>query len=262
MAFVSRIGQSALTRLRLGGTIVAVAWATLIMALRPRFWPRTVRHQLSRQILFSGVHAVGLTMMIAVLTGVTVVVQAHVALGEVGQTGMLGPLLVAVIIREMAPLLVNFIVIGRSGTAISAELATMQVRGEVALLDSQGVDPMVYLVMPRVIAFVLTVFSLTVCFCVVALVSGFVFSFLLGVASDDPRIFTDSVMRAVTHADFYNVLAKTLLPGLTTGTIACVEGLTVVPSATEVPKSVTRSVVRSIGALLLISAIVSLLTYT
>ncbi len=258
MSFVAKIGDSALEKWRFNRTVAAVILGVLSMSVQPRFWPRTVRTLLARQIVFTGIEALRLTLLVALVAGVAVVAQAQVLLG---QSEMLGPVLVAVIIREIGPLMVNLLVIGRSGTAIATELANMRVRRETDVLDAQGLDPMAYLIMPRVIGMVLSVFCLALVFIAVSLVSGYVFSLLLGVAPTDPEQFTTSVFAAIAPKDVANLFAKTILPGLLIGTICSLEGMTVAGSVTDVPRAATRGVVKSIAAVLVVSAIVSVLTY-
>ena len=77
----------------------------------------------------------------------------------------------------------------------------------------------------------------------------------------DPGAFLESVLKPVRVSDTINLLAKTLLPGMLTGVICCMEGLTIRGSATEVPQAATRAVVRSPAGLLIITAIISILTY-
>ena len=74
------------------------------------------------------------------MVGISIVVQMQVFLAKVGESALLGPVLVMVIVREAAPLLVNFIVIGRSGPAIAAELGNMKIAGQVHVLDAQGIE--------------------------------------------------------------------------------------------------------------------------
>ena len=174
---------------------------------------------------------------------------------------MLGPILVAVIVRELGPLLANFVIIGRSGAAITTELGNMKVNGEVRLLDAQGLDPFTYLVLPRVFGMMISVFCMTIIFIVVAFAGGFLSGVLMGAQTGTPRLFMESVMSALTPADVFSLLAKSLLPGLLTGTICCTEGLSVQGAVTEVPQATTRSLVRSVGALFVVSAVISLLIY-
>ena len=86
--------------------------------------------------------------------GVSVVVQLTFWAGEAGQSQLLGPLLVAVVARELGPVLINLVVIVRSGSAMTAELGVLQINGEVAALETRGGDAFLHLVMPRVLGMV------------------------------------------------------------------------------------------------------------
>ncbi len=90
-----------------------------------------------------------------------------------GTPEVIAPVLWQVIVRELSPLLACLVVIGRSGIAIGTELASMRAGGEIEILDSQGVDPMTYLVMPRILAVVLSVFCLSIIIALTMLVTGY-----------------------------------------------------------------------------------------
>lgn len=258
---VGGIGRYCVEQTRSVTYLAAVISAALWAAIRPRHWPQTVRNVLARQVLFTGVEAVRFISLIALLVGVSIVVQVQLLLTRVGQSEMLGPILVAVIIRELGPLLTNFVVIGRSGAAVTTELGNMKVNGEIRLLDAQGLDPFTYLVLPRVMGMMLSVFCLTIVFIVVAFASGFLSGMLMGANTGTPMMFMDSVMGALTPADVFSLPAKTLIPGLMTGAICCTEGMSIQGAITEVPQATTRSLVRSVGALFVVSALVSVLIY-
>jgi len=259
--FVNRVGAESIKRARSACLTAAVLWDSLRLALRTDSWPRTVREQIGRQILFTGYEAIGITSLLAIATGISVVAQGQLWLMRLGQSEMLGTLLITVIFRELGPLLVNILVVARSGAAIVTELATMRVHHEVCLLEEQGVDPMLYLVMPRLTGVAVSVLCLTLYFIAISLITGFLFSLLLEIGVRDALLFFESVMRPIQMRDFVSLLAKTLLPGLLTGVICCCEGLLIKGVATEVPQAATRAMVRSITALLLVSALVSVLTY-
>lgn len=258
---LKRVGGRTLEMWRLSRDTAAVVWEVMRICVHAKYWPRTVRQVWVRQIVFTGVDALGLVVLIAILAGMSVVAQAQVWLNVIGQSGLIGPILVAVIIREVGPLLVNFIVISRSGTAIATELAGMQVRREMSVLDGQGISPMNYLVMPRVTAVAISVLVLSVVFVAVSLISGYFFCLLLGVTSADPALYAANIFKSMAPADVMNFFAKTILPGFATGIITCVAGLRVAESVTEVPRAAARGVVRALAALLVISALVSVLTY-
>jgi len=261
MTYIGHIGKTTLARWRSNVRLFAVVWAVLQLAARPRYWPRTVRAVFARQILFTGVEALKFVSLVALITGVSVVVQAQLWLGKTGQTALLGPILVMVIIREVAPLLVNFIVIGRSGTAMATELANMKVTGEILVLEAQGLDPLVYLAMPRMLGMAISVFCLTIAFIVVSFTSGYICGILMGVGVNDPLLFVDSILKDVHLPDVCSLLAKTLIPGMLTSVICILEGLSVQRAITEVPQAATRAVVRSIAILFIVSVIVSILSY-
>lgn len=261
MNVVASIGGYAVKKWRFLRYLAAVTWAVFTVSFKRGTFRRTVRNVLARQILFTGFEAVRFISLLAFLIGISVVVQAQVWLPRAGQAHLLGPVLVMVIVRELGPLLVNFVVIGRSGTAIATELGNMNVFGEVRVLDAQGLDPFTYLVLPRVLGVAISVFCLTVIFIVVSFVSGYLSGVLLGENIGRPLFFARSVLKAVTPSDVLNLLAKTIIPGILTGVICCIDGLSVRMSITEVPQATTRAVVRSVTALFLISALVSVFTY-
>ncbi len=261
MKSLAAIGRFTIGKIQSVTYLVAVVWAVLVAALKPGHWPKPVRNVLARQILFTGYEASRFVSVLAVLVGLAVVLQAQVALRKFGQSGLLGPILVMVLIREVGPLLTNFLVIGRSGTAMATEMASMKVNGEVKLLDAQGLDPFLYLVMPRVLGAAISIFCLTVIFVAVSFLSGFASGLLMGAQTGGPGVFVQSVFGALTKADILNLLIKSFVPGLLTGVICCTEGLSVRGSVTEIPQAASRALVRSTMALFITSALVSLVTY-
>jgi phospholipid/cholesterol/gamma-HCH transport system permease protein len=115
--------------------------------------------------------------------------------------------------------------------------------------------------MPRAVSMALCVLSLTVVFVVASFATGYFCGALLGTGPDSPGIFARSVIRGVEPGDFLNLIAKTLIPGLMSAVIACMEGLSVEGVATDIPQAVTRTVVRSTLGLLIVSVVISVLTY-
>lgn len=261
MNVLGKIGARTRGRWAASVYLLAVAWTAFRMALHPANWPLPSRNVLARQILFTGVDAWKFMSFIALLVGVAIVVQAQVLLTSFGMSEQLGPILVAVIVREVGPLLTNFVVIGRSGNAMATELANMKINGEVHLLDAQGIDPFLYLAMPRIIGAAVSIFCLNILFIVMSFLSGYVSGALMGVGAMAPDLFLKSVAVALKPADVINVVAKSFVPGLLMGAICCIEGLSVQSSFTEVPQATTKAVMRSTAALFMTSAIVSVMTY-
>ena len=158
--WLGNLGQGGLNAWQAGTYRLAVIWTALTLALRPSSWPRTVRNVFARQMLFTGVDSLAFTVRIALAVGIVVIVQSELWLQAVDQDDLSARLFLMILVRELGPLLANFVVIVRSATAIATELANMRLAGEVDVLDSQGLDPMTYLVMPRVLSVGCSVFCL------------------------------------------------------------------------------------------------------
>lgn len=259
--WLASLGERTLRAAERWTRVVATAAVAVAHAARPRMWRPPVRSVLARQILFTGVEALPFITMVAVVIGLAVVLQTQVQLSRFGQTALIGPILAAVVVREAGPLLVNFVVIMRSGTAIASELSTMKLTGQLRVLDSQGIDPFPYLAVPRAIGVATAVVGLAIHFVAISLASGYVVGLLIGAPMEPWDRFVDSIAAAVLPSDVINVLAKTWFPGLLTGVICTLEGLDVQTAWTEIPQAATRGVVRSVAALFFVLVIVSLVTY-
>jgi phospholipid/cholesterol/gamma-HCH transport system permease protein len=239
----------------------AVIGTALYVCVRPRYWVRTVRRAFVRQVVAIGVESVGLVCGMAVFVGITVVVQLAFWVAEAGQSQMLGLLLVAVVARELSPVLISIVVIVRSGSVMVTELGIMKIGGQVHVLETQGISPFLYLVVPRVLAAAVSTFCLTIIFILVAFASGYLFGATVGKGSRDLLLFADAVSSAVRPTDVLAILSKSILPALFASASCCIGGLDVVGSLTEVPQATQRALVRSIVGLFVISTVVSFLTY-
>lgn len=261
MSFVSQIGEGALGAIRGYAYALGTSMAAIARAFQPSAWSQPVQDVFARQIYFTGIQAIPFVALIAATVGVSFVVQIQFWLGRMGQSDLLGPILVVIILREPGPLLTNLVVIGRSGGAIASELAAMKVNGEIALLEADGVDPLTYLVMPRVLGVSICVFCLTILFSLVSFITGLAFSALITSQVTSGHELYTSVFNAIQMRDFWNLALKSLVPGLTTGAICCAEGLAVKGALSEIPQATTRGIVRSVAVMFVISALVSMVTY-
>lgn len=239
----------------------AVIGTVLWVCVQPRHWVCPVRRAFLRQVLVIGIEPLWFVGAVAVFVGISVVVQLTFWVGEAGQSQLLGPLLVAVVARELGPVLINLIVIVRSGSAMTAELGLLKINGAVHKLEEQGGDTFSQLVVPRVLGMMVSTFFLTIGFILAAFASGYLFAAWMGIGNSDLLLFADTVSGAVQSKDVFNILAKSLLPGLFAGASCCIGGLAVGGNFTEIPPATQRALTRSVAGLFVISAVVSLLTY-
>lgn len=242
-SWVGRVGRQAIA----GLTDVGALFATLREALTADFAPgvaarRLVHGIMLTQVLFTGVQALSLISVIGLLIGASIIIQTNMMVPADGE--LIGRVLVAVVLRELAPLITAIVVAGRSGTAIATELGNMKVSSEILALSSLGVDPMRYVVLPRLVGCVVSVVALMIYFSMVSLSAAFVIGALSSGASLSS--FQQGVAGSVMPHDLALFFAKGVGLGTIVGWLSCHFGLEVKSSPTEVPQQASRAVVMSL----------------
>ena len=227
-------------------TLVLLASRELFRPSR-RGWGEVFR-AISRQVLFTGVDALPVVSLISLMLGFIVMIQATLALPEVGAGAYLARVVVLTVLHELGPLISAFIVVWRSGTAMTIELGNMQVNQEIAALEAMGIPIERLLVMPRILAAVISMICLTIYFDAVAILGGFL---LAQVRLEIPlAVYFDEIFRALSLSDFLITPVKGAAFGLLIAAISCHHGLSVVASTTEIPQQTSRAVLRTVTACL------------
>lgn len=258
---LARLGRLAIAVWREAAWITGAVVAVLVSAARPRFWRRTVRAVLVEQLFSMGVRSTGFIILLGVAVGMGMVFQGLLWLGLAGQTEFIGRFLVIGLVRETAPVLIGIIIIGRSGTAIIAELGTMSATGQVRALDAQGVDPFSYLVVPRAVAMAISAYCLCVFFLAVAVASGYLFAALVGLETMGPAVLVTTLLQEVGWREAMALPLQTIMPGLSTAVICCARGLARGGTRAERPRAVPAGFVQSVTALVLTVVAVTLCCY-
>jgi phospholipid/cholesterol/gamma-HCH transport system permease protein len=246
-------------------TVEGVAYAADILflsylAFKELISPaRRGRHEalrgIARQILFTGVDALPVVSAIALMLGLIVIIQAGIALPQVGAGAFLANIVVVALVRELGPLLTAFIVVGRSGTAMCTELGNMRVGQEIDGLEAMGISVVRFLVMPRMVGAIVAIICLTVYFDLVAVIGGFL---VAKVSLTIPfLVYLGEIEQALSIADVMITVVKSALFGLTIAVICCHHGLAVVGSSTEVPQQNSRAMLNTVAACLVVDIIVS-----
>ena len=231
----------------------SIAVAVLVQACRPATWRRTVRAELVRNCVQVALYGLPSIIITGLLVGLVMVNQVLYWLPRAGQEGLIGEFLVLVLVRGIVPVLVGMIVIGRSGSMMMVELGAMRVRGQVHLLDAQGIDPFLYLVIPRVLATAIGMFCLSMVFLVVALITGLVAANTFGLTSLTFLDFFEEVLTAMGAREHALLLLKTLTSGFAIGLISCTTGLLAIGrTVSEVSALLPGGFVRAVLATLLI----------
>lgn len=250
---ISQIGGSAARWLSQLGALARFGFGgARAAASLPRAGRAVVFRVTLNQIRFTAVNAIGLIVLLSGILSFLVISQTVRELGQIGATGLLGTLMVVAIVRELGPLITALAIVGRSGTAIAAELATNTVMGEVRALEGMGIDPRQYLVLPRFMGSVASVFALLVVFDIVAIFAGFAAAAINGMTGTR---YSQIVLQSLSAHDVWLTVAKALAFGLIVGIVPSYFGLSVRRAATEVPIAVSRATVSSIVGVFLCSAL-------
>jgi phospholipid/cholesterol/gamma-HCH transport system permease protein len=209
---------------------------------------RVVHPIIRAQIQRAGVKLMPIVAFLGVALGFVVIGQTVSLLNKVGATSYYaGTVMVTVVVRELGPLFAALLVLARIGTAIVIELGTARAMGEVEALESLGIDPIHYLVMPRVIGLAMSIFALTVYFILVALFSGYVFAFIQDVPLR-PGDYFSQLAAALQWEDFVLLALKTTTFGIVIAVTTCYEGLAHQLRIEDVAGATTRAVVNAIVA--------------
>lgn len=258
MAFegiVRSLGRAVLVPLAQASGAAALLGTALRRARALGRWP--VRQVLYRQVYFTGLQALPRTSVIGLLLGIIVLTQAA---SLVGKNAALGArILVWAVVRELGPLFAAIIVIGRSASAIAAELGSMRVHRETDALRAMGIDPLRYLVVPRLVGLTVSLLALAICFQAVTILGG------LAVTSLVVRLpfleQTRNVTAALGILDLAVCLGKCLLFGLIIAASACWHGLQVRSSITEVPQATTRAVMQSLTLVVVADVLLTVVAF-
>lgn len=212
-------------------------------------------HHVFEQMVRIGVEALPMASLTAFSIGLTLAMQGSHELRRMGADLYVPNLVSVSLLRELGPMLIAIIVIGRSGSAVTAELGTMKVSEEIEALHVMAINPIRFLIVPRFLAMLIMLPVLTIFGNYVGIFGGWAichFALDMNTAS--------YVMRAVEAAqlsDLYSGLLKSLVFAWLTVTIACHAGLNVEGGAEGVGLATTQSVVYSLLAVLVANAVLT-----
>ncbi len=182
---------------------------------------------------------------LGVALGFVVIGQTVAMLSRVGATNYAGTVMVTVVVRELGPIVTALVVLARVGTAIVIELGTARAQGEVEALEALGIDPMHYLVVPRIIGLAVSISALTVYLILIALVSGYLFAFVQDVPLR-PMDYFSQLAGSLRWQDFALLALKTSAFGTVIAMATCFEGLAYQLRIEDVAPATTSAVVNSV----------------
>jgi len=253
--WAQRAGREIINVLEDYAGMAAFLLITLRVALAKFNTARSVVHPAIRaHIVRAGASLLPMTAFLAGALGLAVIGQTVLLLNRYGAGNYAGAVMVSVVVRELGPIIATLLVLARVGAANVVELGNARALGEVEALEALGVDPIHYLVVPRVIGLALAVFSLTIYLILFALLSGYLFAFIEAVPLL-PGDYFAQLAGALLWQDFVLLGLKTFFFGMLIAIVTCYEGLATPLRLDEVSRATTNAVSKCVVGMVLLDAL-------
>lgn len=258
---VATAGSIARSTLLFIGALAWLLWDLLTWTVRAVVF-RKVRFGYSAlvfQTVRVGVRAIFIVMLVSGAIGAILALQTEPSLADFGQTDKVANIIVVAIFRELGPLVAAIVLTGFAGAAIAAELGTMVVGEEIEALESMALNPIRFLVVPRVIATAASLFVLSVLSDLTAVIAGGLVG--VGALGIPYEVYVDNTLQQVSTSDFLSGLVKAVVFGTILGLIACHNGLKVTGGAAGVGKATTDTVVQTVVTIIFVDLFFTALFY-
>lgn len=198
---------------------------------------------LLQQAEFVGFGSLFIVLLTGTFTGAVSTLQSVSALQKVGMESMVGSMVMMAVARELGPVLTALVVTGRVGSAMATELGTMRVTEQIDAMEVMAIDPVKYLVVPRILASIVMVPCLTVLFVTVAGIGAF--GVAVGLLGIDEGAFLARIRWYLDPYDFLHGICKSFIFGGLLALIGCHKGYHAAGGARGVGIATTQSVVIS-----------------
>ncbi|MBN8645350.1 MAG: ABC transporter permease [Planctomycetes bacterium] len=220
---------------------------------------RVGRVAITSQMVRIGVSSVFIVALVSGSIGFILGFQMAPPLDNLGSVHLVPNIIAVAVLRELGPLIAAIVMVGFAGASIAAEIGTMVVGEEIEALEAHALNPVRFLVVPRVIASVVSLVCLSVISDLVAIFAAAVMSkTILGISW---IAYYDGTVSQVGPIDFLTGLAKAAIFGLLIGLIACGNGLKVTGGAAGVGRATTGTVVQSVVAVIFADLLFTVVFY-
>lgn len=207
--------------------------------------------QTVEQCVSIGVDSFGVTALTSLFTGMVLALQSGNTIGNIfGEPIFVGTIVTFALIRELGPVLTSVVVSGRAGAAVTAQIGTMAVTDQLDALYTLGTNPIRYLVIPRMCAFVFTMPVLTLFSNIFGVLGGYLVAvYALGVPGE---VYLTDITSFMGVRDFMHGFIKSFVFAFMVGTVCCYKGVSTRGGAEGVGKSTTGAVVTTIVLILVL----------
>lgn len=246
---VQVLGEFVLRTLAHVGSALFLVWDTFRWAVHGTVTPgvRLGRAAIVSQVVRIGVRSILIVSLVSGCVGLILAFQLSPPLDDFGRKDLVANIISIAVLRELGPLIGAIVLTGFAGASIAAEIGTMVVSEEVEALEAHALDPVRFLVVPRLLASVVSMTFLSIISSVVSIAAALLISIT---ALQIPYAnFVQNMLDQAKLVDFLTGVAKGTVFGTLIGTIACINGLSVTGGAAGVGRATTGTVVQCVVAI-------------
>ncbi len=245
------------------GNLRGVGQALLMLSEAVLFIPwslgRRRRHELFFQLYVTGIKSLGVITVVAAFTGMILALQTGLELRRFGLQQNIGTAVTVVMLREMGPFMTALIIAASVGSAIAAQIGTMVVSEEISALEIMSINPVRFLVLPRLLALALMMPVLTIYTDILGIVGGAVIGATQLQVSF--QAYFDNARLYAENKDLYVGLLKAFVFGVVIATTACHQGFATSEGAVGVGQATRRTVIISFLVILILGYMLTRLFY-
>lgn len=248
---LASIGAATLGFMAVTGRIVIFALTALVTGLSPPFYLRVILRQML-DIGYFSLPVVGLT---AIFTGMVLALQSYTGFARFSAESAVATVVVLSVTRELGPVIAGLMVAGRVGAAMAAEIGTMRVTDQIDALTTLSTDPLRYLVLPRLLAGVITLPMLVLIADIIGVFGGY----LVGVykLGFNPQAYLNGTWQHLETIDLVSGLVKAAVFGFIVALTGCYQGYHSRGGAQGVGRATTHAVVSASILILLVDYLIT-----
>lgn len=211
------IGRAAIRWISNLGASAVFLFLAILKIFRPKQVPKIIQ-----QVYFIGAKSTMIILLVGLFTGMVMGLQSYRALVKVGAEGALGTLVVLSLVRELGPVLTAIMIAARAGSAITAEIGIQRISEQIDALDTMRIDPLRYLISPRIAASIISFPLLTALFDLIGIIGGYLSGVLL--LGANAGTYLHRVQASMEMKDVTEGFIKAIVFAVIVSTVCCYQG--------------------------------------
>ena len=253
--FLHLVGSLSIHFLEESGKVIMLFWKATILIFRRPFNLKNILKQMEEV----GINSIPVVLITGAFTGAVLALQSYIGFKRFNAEAFVGSVVALSITRELGPVLTGLMVSGRVGSAMAAELGTMQVTEQIDALYTLAVNPIKYLIVPRLLAAFIMMPVLVTFADLIGIAGGYLVS--VKILGSNPHIYMERTWNYLEFNDIYSGLLKACVFGIIIAITGCYQGFYTQGGAEGVGRATTKAVVLSCLLILIFNYIITALLF-